>query len=147
MSGVALALSIALASLSAGSPAPAERPIVATVEVFGTALATGDMETVGKLLAEDVLILESGGAEHDRTEYLGHHAIADAEFLRGARIKVKRRMVRQSGELAWVGTEGEIETTKSGKPVTYFTTETMVLRYLRGEWRIVHIHWSSRPAN
>lgn len=147
MSGVAFALSIALASLSAGPPAPADRPVVAAVEYFGTALAAGDLETVGQLLAEDVLILESGGAEHDRAEYLGHHAIADAEFLRGASNKVIRRTVRQSGDLAWVGTESKLGTTKAGKPVMLLSTETMVLRRSQGEWRIVHIHWSSRPAD
>jgi ketosteroid isomerase-like protein len=88
-----------------------------------------------------VQVLESGGAERSRAEYLQHHARADAEFLKGARVRVLRRTARAEGALAWVATESELEA--GGK--THLGTETMVLARSAGGWRIVHIHWSSRP--
>jgi ketosteroid isomerase-like protein len=93
-----------------------------------------------------VLILESGGAEQSRAEYMGHHAGADAKFLRGAEIHPGRRRVRVEGDLAWVGSESELHAHEAGKPITLLSTETMVLRRHDGAWRIVHIHWSSRPS-
>ena len=32
-----------------------------------------------------------------------------------------------------------------GKSIDLLTTETMILRRMAGDWRIVHIHWSSQP--
>ncbi len=118
---------------------------VAVVERFGQALVAFDLETVQALLDPDVLILETGGAERSRDEYMGHHAINDAQFLMGTQSQVKQRRARISGELAWVGTESELHASKDGKPMTLLSTETMVLKKTGADWRIVHIHWSSRP--
>ncbi|MBF6024870.1 YybH family protein [Lysobacter niastensis] len=158
-SAVLLAGLIALPSLAAAhdpklhattTPAVIEaaaQPAVAVVEQFSKALQAADFKRVGELLAEDVLILESGGAERSREEYLGHHAISDAMFLKGAHVQVKQRVARVEGALAWVGTESELHATKDGKALTVLSTETMVLKQIGTEWRIVHIHWSSRTAN
>ncbi|MCY7355578.1 MAG: nuclear transport factor 2 family protein [Lysobacter sp.] len=118
---------------------------VTVVERFGQALAAGDMKTVETLLDPEVLILETGGAERSRTEYMGHHAIADAQFLKGTHSQLKRRRARIEGGLAWVGSESELHASKDGKPMTLLSTETMVLQKSGADWRIVHIHWSSRP--
>lgn len=117
---------------------------VEIVERFNIALGSGDLETVEKLLAPDVLVLESGGAERSRDEYLGHHAVSDAEFLQGAHRRLVRQRARTTGELAWVGSESELHTQRDGMPLTVLSTETMVLRQTPEGWRIVHIHWSSR---
>lgn len=117
---------------------------VAAVDAFATALRAGELERAGGWLADDVLILEGGGAEHSKSEYLGGHAIHDAAFLKGAHVQLKKRTARASGELAWVGSESEMHATQDGKPVTMLSTETMVLKQGKHGWRIVHIHWSSR---
>lgn len=120
---------------------------VAVVERFNTALSSEDLATVGSLLAPDVLILESGGAEHSREEYLGHHAISDAAFLKDAHRQLLRRRARAAGEFAWVGTESELHAQKNGKPLTVQSAETMVLKQTADGWRIVHIHWSSQTRS
>jgi len=132
------------AAASAMDVPQAALPAVQIVDQFGKALASGDLKTVGDLLDPAVLILESGGAERSRDEYLGHHAIADAAFLKGAHHQIKRRIARISGETTWVGTESELHATKDGKATTTLSTETMVLNRTPQGWRIVHIHWSSR---
>ena len=123
----------------------AAKPAVAIVERFGKALAAADFKTVESLLDADVLILETGGAERSRQEYLGHHAISDAQFLKGTHSQLQHRRARTAGDLAWVGSESELHATKDGKPMTLLGTETMVLKKTGAGWRIVHIHWSSRP--
>lgn len=122
---------------------PATTKVLAVVEQFGAALKAGNMESVGAMLADDVLILESGGVERSRKEYLGGHAMHDAVFLKTAHVEVKHRTARLEGPLAWVGTESEMHITKDGKPATILSTETMVLKRSGVDWRIVHIHWSS----
>lgn len=120
------------------------KPAVAAVDAFSAALQAGDLKRAGNWLADDVLILESGGAEHSKAEYLGGHAMHDAAFLKGAQVQLKQRTARVAGELAWVGSESELHATKDGKPLTVLNTETMVLKRGDAGWRIVHVHWSSR---
>ena len=121
------------------------KPAVAVVEQFSSALKTGDLKRAGELLADDVVILESGGAEHSREEYLGGHAKHDAAFLKDAHVQLTRRTTRAEGPMVWVATESELHATDKEKPVTLLSTETMVLKETAAGWRIVHIHWSSRP--
>ena len=145
------------AASHAHHPAAADQPqidvpaqagaAVAVAERFSDALASGDLKTVEELLARDVLILESGGAERSRDEYLGGHAKHDAEFLKAAHITLKRRTAQASGDLVWVGSESEIHASKDDKMLMISSTETAILRKTDDGWKIVHIHWSSRRIN
>lgn len=132
-----------VASMAAMDPALTDA--VAVIEQLGTALKVADMATVRRLLDEKAVILESGGAERSREEYLSHHAISDAAFLGGATVTILRRHGAVHGDIAWVGSESEIRTGEGSKAKTLLSTETMVLQRQPEGWRIVHIHWSSRP--
>ncbi len=134
------------------SIAPAAAEAVATVERFSAALSAGDLGKAGDELDATVIILESGGVERSRAEYLGGHAKSDAAFLKAAMITLKRRTAQSSGDLAWVASESEIHAMKGAEMLMIDSTETMVLRKSGKAWKIVHIHWSSRrspkaPAN
>jgi ketosteroid isomerase-like protein len=116
----------------------------AVVDRFFSALSSGDLVQAGAQLDPNVIILESGGAEHSAAEYLGGHAQGDAQYLKGARHTLDRRTASATGDVAWVASESELHVEKDGKPSTIASTETMVLRLSEGGWRIVHIHWSSQ---
>lgn len=128
------------------SIAPTAVDAVATVERFSLALGTGDLEKAALELDPAVLILESGGVERSRDEYLGGHAKSDATFLKSARVSLTRRTAQASGDLAWIASESEIHTMKGKEMLMITSTETMVLRKTKQEWKVVHIHWSSRRA-
>jgi len=135
-------------------PAAAEEPQIdvpdaakaaaATVDRFFAALSAGDLDRAGAELDPDVIILESGGAERSAAEYLGGHAISDAQFLKTAEPRPGHRTARASGDFAWVASDNDLIIRQDGKPMTIATAETMVLRSRGGAWKIVHIHWSSR---
>lgn len=115
----------------------------AVVEAFGKAISTGNLKSAETLLDPDVVILESGSAERSRSEYLGHHAKEDADFLADAQIVLKRRTARADGDNARIASESEIQARRHGIPMTLLSTETMVLRRVGSDWRMVHILWSS----
>jgi len=121
----------------------AAKAAAATVDRFFAALSAGNLDGAAAELDPDVVILESGDAEHSAAEYLGGHAKYDAEFLKAAQQTPGRRTARASGDLAWVASESELQTQQGGKPLTIASTETMVLRATEAGWKIVHIHWSS----
>jgi len=124
---------------------PASASAAATVvDRFFAALSSGDLAQAGAQLDPNVVILESGGAEHSAAEYLGGHAKGDAQFLKGSHHVLNRRTARAAGDLVWIASESELHVEKDGKPSTLASTETMVLRSGKDGWKIVHIHWSSR---
>jgi ketosteroid isomerase-like protein len=138
----------AFANTPAAPPPPeAEQAAAFAVDDFGAKLAAGDLDGAAAWLADDLVVLESGGSEVSKAQYLAEHAPADAEFLRTATMTQRRRRVDVVGDVAWVLTEGELAATRDGEATTYLTTETMVLRCTDAGWRIVHIHWSSRPKS
>jgi ketosteroid isomerase-like protein len=126
------------------SISPEAADAVAVLERFSAALSAGDLDGVAADLDPAVLILESGGAERTRDEYLGGHAKHDAEFLKTAHITLKRRTAQASGDLVWVGSESEIHASKDAKMLMISSTETAILRKTGAGWKIVHLHWSSR---
>lgn len=133
------------ASTRAVIPADAAEP-VAVVERFFRALAAGNTTAASSLLDPGVLIYESGRAERSRAEYASHHLASDAEFLKSATHRPLSRTGDAVGDLAWVASEARLSADTNSKVVDVITTETMVLRKTAQGWRIIHVHWSNRPA-
>ena len=116
------------------------------VDAFHTALEHGDTEGTLALLADDVLIFESGDAERAKDEYAEHHLAADAAFPAAVPSTRSRRVARADGDSAWVASESRTTGEFNGRPVDSRMVETMVLRREADGWRITHIHWSSHAA-
>ncbi len=119
-------------------------PAVAVVDAFHAALGSGTPDAVLALMAEDVMVLEEGGAERSRDEYAGHHLPADMAFAAATEAAVIRRAAWIEGDMAWVLTEGRTRGQMNGRAVDRLTAETMILHRGADGWRIRHIHWSSR---
>jgi uncharacterized protein (TIGR02246 family) len=147
---LAFAAPAAIAHEVGVNPAPAQpvdeaiRPVVAVVDAFHAALGSGNADAVLALLAEDVMVLEEGGAERSREEYAGHHLPADMAFAAATEVGVTRRAAWIEGDVAWVLTEGRTSGQFNGRAINRLTAETMILHRGADGWRIRHIHWSSR---
>lgn len=147
---LAFAAPAAIAHEVGVNPAPAQpvdeaiRPVVAVVDAFHAALGSGNADAVLALLAEDVMVLEEGGAERSREEYAGHHLPADMAFAAATEAGVTRRAAWIEGDVAWVLTEGRTSGQFNGRAINRLTAETMILHRGADGWRIRHIHWSSR---
>ncbi len=116
-----------------------------TVESFHNALTRGDKEAVYRLLAEDVLIFESGGVERSLEEYAGHHMPLDMEFSKNMKREVTAQSVQESGDTAIVFSESRTKGTFKNKKYNLLGKETVILKRNEGQWKITHIHWSSMP--
>lgn len=116
---------------------------VDTVTAFHAALANGDRATALGLLADDVVIFESGGVESSRAEYASHHLEADAAFSAAVPRTLISRTQGETADSAWVLSVEAINGTFRGRAIDSRSVETMLLRRVEGHWRIAHIHWSS----
>jgi ketosteroid isomerase-like protein len=119
---------------------------VAAVTQFHAALAKGDAAAAAALLDPAATIFEEGYVERTKAEYVAGHLPADIEFTRAVKETLDRRDVVAGSEMAVVTSESRIQGTFKEKAVDRISIETMVLRRGPGGWRIVHIHWSGRPA-
>ena len=115
-----------------------------TLDNFHLAIIISDRAAAASILAADVQIFESGFVERSRDEYLTHHFEADAKFAKALTRKVIRHSEQTAGNMALVLEETETNGSYEGQPVKLIGTETAVLRLEGENWRIVHIHWSSR---
>jgi mono/diheme cytochrome c family protein len=126
--------------------AKADTP-VAAAKALHAALSSGDAEKVEALLDPNVLIFEGGNVERSRKEYAAHHLPSDLKFMQAATYKLERQSGDTVGDLAWVVSESRLTGAHEGKPIDLVSTETLVLKKSGAAWKVVHIHWSSRPAN
>jgi ketosteroid isomerase-like protein len=67
-------------------------------------------------------------------------------FLHDTQYTVLRQTGDRVGDLAWVASEASITGRSGDRSVALMSTETLVLKKAAKGWRIVHVHWSSRPA-
>ncbi len=124
--------------------APEDSAAVARVVIqFHTALTTGDTSGAMALLADDVLVMEAGGAE-TRDEYRAHHLAADIEFAQAVHSTTGPMEIKIQDGVAWVFTTSVTQGTFKGREVNSAGAELMVLTRDGEGWRIRAIHWSSR---
>ena len=148
----AIALGVVVATLGARS-ATAQRSsasdsadVIAVVTRYQAALASGDSATALSLLANDAIILESGGVE-TRDEYRAHHLPADIGFARAVPSQRSNPRVTLRGDAAWVSSTSTTTGEYRGRQINSRGAELMVLSREPDGWKIRAIHWSSRSRN
>ena len=117
--------------------------VVDVVHRYHEALTAGDSVAALDLLAEDAVILESGGIE-SRTEYRSHHLQSDIAFARA--VSAERGPIRVSirDDVAWAASTSTTTGQYRERTINSSGAELMVLTRTDGGWRIAAIHWSSR---
>lgn len=120
-----------------------EEAVVAVVDAYHAALASGDSATALALLADDVAILESGGAE-DKAHYRSGHLSGDMRFA--AAVPRERSQVRVTvmGDVAWAWSTNTAQGRIGEREIDSRGAELMVLSRTGDRWLIRAIHWSSR---
>lgn len=117
--------------------------VAATVLRYHAALESGDSLAALALLADDAIVLESGGVE-SRAEYRSHHLQSDIAFARA--VKGVRSPVRVvvRGDAAWASSTSTTQGTYRDRAINSVGAELMVLMRSADGWKIAAIHWSSR---
>jgi ketosteroid isomerase-like protein len=130
---------LALFGGSAVAQTPAE-----VVTAFHHAVASGDTAQALAYLHADVIIFESGSAEMSREEFASGHLGADMSFAAATTREITDSRTILEGDLAVVMNRTKTSGTMGDREINSVGVETVALRRVGGEWKIVHIHWSSR---
>ncbi len=139
---VSFAAGIALGSSTLAAQTAADSA-GAVVAAFHAALATGDSTAALGLLADDVVILESGGRE-TLSEYRAHHLPGDIRFAKAIPSKRGTPQITVVGGVAWVVGTSETVGSIEGRAINSAGAELVVVARAANGWRIRAIHWSSR---
>lgn len=118
--------------------------VVAAVDAYHTALASGDSTAALRLLADDVTILESGGVE-TKAEYRSGHLRGDMAFAQAVPRERGSIQVRVVDDVAWAWSTSVTQGRMGERDIDAQGAELMVLQRVGDDWRIKAIHWSSRP--
>jgi ketosteroid isomerase-like protein len=117
--------------------------IAKTLSDLQTAIINNDSEQAGKILHEDVTILEGGGVE-TKTQYLSHHFHSDGKFLSAMNREEVSQEISVEGNMAWVTSKTKMTGTYSGRDIDLSSLELAVLKKENGMWKVIALHWSSR---
>ena len=139
----ALLLFVSGSNVSADTPTTMAHPAGQVAEKLNQAITAGDVEQIKILLAPDVLIFESGNVESSLAEYESHHMQSDITFMKAMNVEVESRQVFDSGDTAIVVTRSRIHGMYKEQELDLSSTETLLMMNMGGQWKIIHIHWSS----
>lgn len=114
-----------------------------TVIAFHAAINSGDVLKVKEILDQTVLIFEGGGVERSAEEYAGHHLKADIAFLMKMTVTLVEHQVQATENMAVSMSRSRLVGKYQDKDIDINTMETIALRKINKQWKIVHIHWSN----
>jgi uncharacterized membrane protein len=120
-----------------------DHPAVKVAERMGQAIGRGDTEELKRVLDQNVVIFESGNVESSLAEYESHHMKSDIAFMAAMNIELLSREVIDAEDSATVISRSRISGAYKSKEIDLVNTETLVIQRRNGEWKVVHVHWSS----
>jgi ketosteroid isomerase-like protein len=109
---------------------------------FHQALKVGNPKKALALLAENVMIFEGGRVERSADDYAEHHMLADMKYLANIDSVILEQQIKIIGDLAYSMVRSKSTGQYQGRDIDSEGMETMVLLKEKGQWKIVHIHWS-----
>lgn len=131
------------ASVEAAAPAgPAE-----VAGRYLDAMASSDLDAAGKLFSVTSSVFESGGREGTWAVYREHHLGPETGEIRSFKINRGEPETGASNDSSMAFVAWPIEyriDLKAGKVVDSRGTVTFLFVKEQGEYRIRHLHWSSR---
>ena len=120
-----------------------EAEVIRVVDSFHAALSSGDSITALSFLAEDVVILESGGVE-TLEQYRSGHLRGDMRYAQAVDRQRREMRVVVSGDMAWAQSANEVSGRMNDREINSQGVELVVLSREGDAWLIKAVHWSSR---
>lgn len=113
---------------------------------FQEALFGDDFDMVSASFATDAVVFENGVKEASLEGYLNDHLKPEMPILAAAKHTVLKQDVRLAGDMAIVTTASTLSIKSNDTMHDFSSVETLGLMQQDGEWKIIHVHSSSRPV-
>ena len=143
----AVALGIALLSVAAAAPAadsPASSAVLAAERRWTEALVKGDVETLGRLYADDLVYVHSGGNVETKAEFLDRVRKGGLKYQK---LELVDPRVRVYGDAAVVNGAFDVSVIVNGQPMDHRVIYVHVYARQAGQWRLVAHQTTRAPAS
>lgn len=141
-------LAAACLLLALAAPGFAAGSAVDRLDAFHKALREKAADRALGMLAEEAVIYEQGFAEASRQEWARKQLGTAVMFASDTERRILSRESREAGDVAWVMSTTRTTVDVDGRrSLRLDGAETAVLRRERGEWKILHLHWSAHEAS
>ncbi len=120
-----------------------ESDVAEVVMAFRAALAAGDSTAALSHVHPELVVFESGHTE-TLDQYRAGHLAADMEFAAAVELEITNADVQLHPHTALWLSSYTAKGTFRDREIDAQGVESMVLVLVDGEWKILHIHWSSR---
>ena len=97
---------------------------------------------------EGARYIESGGQNEGLDDLVSHHVEPEGDALDGLDLTFSNIETHIEGDFAWAVADVEVKATvkRDGRKIHNRGHETFMFRRVKGEWKVVHTHSSSRPV-
>ena len=140
---VGLVLLSGAATLRAQNP-PAASAVLDAERRWAQSLVKGDLETLGRLYADDLVYVHSGGNVESKTEFLDRVRKGGLKYQK---VELVDPRVRVYGEAAVVNGAFDVSVIVNGQPTTHRVIYVHVYARKDGEWRLVAHQTTRAPAS
>lgn len=136
--------SIALILVMAAGMAAQSRPeadVRQVVDRFEQGLRERKLESIEKVVADDIVVFENGGRNNGWVDFRDHHLVPE---MKEPALPSTTAFVRSSvkGDMAWAYTKTTINTVRRGAKTEVVIWSAYVLERRNGAWKIVMLDWS-----
>lgn len=92
--------------------------------------------------------IEGGGQNQGLSDLVDHHVIPEGDALDDFDLNFSNIEVHEEGSFAWAIADVDFSATvkSDGRHIQSHGYETFLLRFVDGQWKVVHTHSSSRPV-
>ena len=116
--------------------------ISAVVASYDRAFRSKDVETIRKLLADDIVIYEHSVQNMGIAEAFEKHLRPEIQAFENIQAEFTGMKITPGSDMALVTRQYKIQGRVRGKDTTAAGNETMVWKNVGGQWKLAHIHYS-----
>ena len=138
---VGLVLSAAVAPAPAPDP-PAASAVLAAERRWTEALVKGDVDALGRLYADDLVYVHSGGNVETKSEFLDRVRQGGLKYQK---VELVEPRVRVYGQTAVVNGAFDVSVIVNGQPTSHRVIYVHVYAQEGGAWRLV-AHQTTRAS-
>ncbi len=119
----------------------------AVIEAVGAGIQAGDFASLDTIFAEGggLHIIEGAGVNHGWADYRDNHLAPELEAFENFAYRWHAIEPVVEGDASWAAFRYDLSADTPRGHVDIEGRGTIVLRWIDGRWRVVHMHTSGRP--
>lgn len=121
-------------------------PIMRALEVYNNAFQARNLDALGQIFADDIVMFEQGTQNIGKSDVLNNHLGPELRSFQELSPKYSDVRIQESNGMAIITRQFSIKGKSQGRPFVYRGSETQGWNFREGRWQLTHIHMSFLPS-